>query len=231
MKCDVDNEDGFIVHSEAAITVESERLVLSHLRNVFNRHFDSLLEAVTHAIHHDFGRVKEKTNRMFSELSTREFLAFLSTSDLHKRLGDYFVSDEEGLGYPNLYFRIVRRGSKSDVGALHADRWFWDLNQQTIPGGHRRIKIWMPIIQDDENPSLCIIPGSHRSDYQYGYSIDSAGKKRPLISGDDFRLTSAVGAPVRVGQQFVFHDDLIHGGRVSAVNRVSLEFTAIVRSS
>ena len=62
----------------------------------------------------------------------KEFIEWLSTTNfankLKEKIGEYRISDEEGLGYPNVYWRLVRPNNKADVGPLHCDAWFWEIN-------------------------------------------------------------------------------------------------------
>ena len=48
--------------------------------------------------------------------------------NLKEVFGEFTISDEEDLGWPNLYWRIFRPLCSEDVGPLHRDSWFWELN-------------------------------------------------------------------------------------------------------
>jgi len=143
-----------------------------------------------------------------------------------QRLGD-FITDEEGLGYQNIYWRLVRPNCFEDVGAAHADKWFWDLGHGVIPAGFKRVKVWMPLIQDDENPSILVLPGSHLVDFNYRSISGTDGKKRPIFD-DQQVLTRLVAPSVRCGQALVFNDKLIHKGQSTSSMRVSIEWTAAI---
>jgi hypothetical protein len=104
-------------------------------------------------VDNNFSKIKEKTNRLFaanaSKILSHHVSEFLGLS------GDsgFFITDEEGLGYPNLYWRFVRPGSSSDVGSVHADQWFWAIRNQSTPEGFERVKLWLPLQQNDAMPS------------------------------------------------------------------------------
>ena len=228
----VDNQSGFSVRSDADLYRFAASKVKEHAEQLFQRRFSDLTQFIslaTDSAHFDM--VKVKASRIFPANLAADFVEYLRTSKIADEIGnDFQVSDEEALGYPNFYWRLVRANSDSDVGSLHADEWFWILNKQSIPPATRRIKVWMPLAQDDDNPSLLIVPGSHVADYRYTYSEDHVGKRRPII---DCTIDPAhiFPAPVGVGQQIIFHDRMIHGGRSTTVHRVSIEFTLIVPST
>ena len=139
----------------------------------------------------------------------------------------FFITDEDGLGYPNFYWRFVRSGRSSDVGSVHADRWFWDIRNQQVPEGFERVKLWMPLKQNDDMPSLMIYPGSHLKNFDYEISRSTDGRHRPVFS-DRRIIESMVPAPVASGQAIVFNDRLLHGGRATDLCRVSVELTMAV---
>ena len=46
--------------------------------------------------------------------------------------GKFSISDENKLGYGELVWRLVRPNKKDDVGPIHCDKWFWDLNPKIM---------------------------------------------------------------------------------------------------
>jgi ectoine hydroxylase-related dioxygenase (phytanoyl-CoA dioxygenase family) len=86
----------------------------------------------------------------------------------------------------------------------------------------------MPLIQDDANPSLKVLPGSQNIIYEYGFAIDPGGKKKPRFMNIEIEQ-SMIPAPITVGQAIIFNDSLLHGGTVTSSNRVSIEFTIAQR--
>jgi hypothetical protein len=145
---------------------------------------------------------------------------------LQDQMGNFTVSDEEGLGYGNIYFRLVRENQQDDVGPFHADAWFWEISGiQT----KKRLKIWIPLETSGESPFL-YIPGSHLHN-RYSYrTIERHGSLKPEIinvphSSEIHRFGSNCGVPI------LFHDKLIHGGSVSrSGTRVSIEFTLVMKN-
>jgi len=148
---------------------------------------------------------------------------------LKKQLNIGSVATEEKCGWQEMYWRIVRPGN-SDIGALHADRWFWDLGHGDMTEGMRRIKIWIAIEVESELSGLRVIPGSHlKGDWKYHGEVDHTGIAKPKFDEDESKL-DIYNIPTNSGDFVVFHDDLIHGGMVnkSDTTRVSLEATLLI---
>ena len=217
------NSAGFSVIDAASLFASTTKAVLSHINNRLNKNFQVLDKAAAIVSACFFDQFKDKDNRILPKslaLTLEKFLRDTSFLDY----GD-FMTDEEGLGYPNIYWRIVRPNSTSDVGPVHADRWFWDLRGDQFPKTHQRVKTWMPLLQDDSEPSLRLLPGSHSRDFVYGSRVDASGKTRPYLL-DHGVESFLIRAPVRVGQAVIFNDKLLHCGTSTAQLRVSIEWTS-----
>ena len=172
---------------------------------------------------------KDKPNRLFRKASVERLLPNLISWSRSQSLDFDFITDEEGLGFPNIYIRLVRGNKSEDVGPIHADKWFWDLGKMPFPRSHHRVKIWAPLMQDDKSPALKILPGSHQMDFEYQGRLGEDNKFRPVFNSEHLEH-ALVKAPVRVGECIAFHDSLLHGGAVGAVDRVSVEFTLAMRT-
>jgi len=150
-----------------------------------------------------------------------------------KNLTDIFdikaLATEEGCGWQEMYWRIVRPG-QSDIGDYHADRWFWDLGHGTMPDGMRRIKIWMAIEVVEGESGLLVLPESQkRTDWAYHGEVDHTGIAKPKFDEDISQL-NIYNVPTKSGDFIVFHDDLIHRGMAneSTETRISLEATLLI---
>jgi hypothetical protein len=226
----VDLPDGYsIIDIPASLRKIAESVIAGKLKSLASRpglDFDTLLSDIVNGT--NFDAVKDKAFRMFDAESVEN----LKAHDFCKRLfvedGSLFISDEENLGYPNIYWRIVRAGSASDVGPVHADYWFWDLGHGSIPPSYRRVKMWIPLRQDQDHVGLLIGPGTHRMDFRYD-KVFKDGKYKPVFERGPVEHL-LIPAPVRVGQAVVFHDRLLHGGEVSPRKlRLSMELTWVMR--
>lgn len=68
-----------------------------------------------------------KVARILPRSSVEKVWALNFMKLLEDEVGAFQISDEEGLGSEDMYWRLVRQDSLSDVGPLHADEWFWAL--------------------------------------------------------------------------------------------------------
>lgn len=176
--------------------------------------------------HH--GRTWVKSARVLGP----QFVQTLQKTDFFKNLrqvfGSFLVSDEENFGWPNVYWRLVRPGS-SDIGPVHADKWFWDLGHGTMPQGYSRVKLWLAIAAQPGKSGLMVLPGSHKkSDWKY-HGIEKNDQMKPVFD-EDVSSLNMLDLPLNPGQFILFHDELLHGGmpNLSESTRVSLEFTLLV---
>lgn len=228
----VDTADGYsIISAPGSLLAVTEDIIASKLTPLAGRSgldFDDLLDDVIGGPH--FESVKNKAFRMFGPADVKRWMAHEFCQRLFAEDDSLFISDEENLGRPNIYWRLVRAGSASDVGPVHADHWFWDLGHGTIPAGYRRVKMWIPLRQDPKHVGLCIGPGTHRMDFHYE-KVFKDGKFKPVFDrGPVDHLL--IPAPVNVGQAVVFHDRLLHGGQVSPSQlRLSMELTWVMRDT
>ena len=72
-------------------------------------------------------------NRVLEE---SDFITFLNTRFYFKLKNiyrDIEITDEYNFGHGEVYWRIVRPNEKLDVGPIHADRWFWEINKDYTP--------------------------------------------------------------------------------------------------
>lgn len=165
-------------------------------------------------------------------LLARDAVASILRMSLFRRLadelGDFLVSDEESLGWENIYWRLVRPRQSSDVGPLHADRWFWELGHGTMPAGYRRLKIWVAVASEPGRNGLRVVPGSHRRIWRYHGELRHGRLKPRLDEGEGGIETRLI--PTAPGDAIMFHDSLLHGGAVNLGDhtRVSFEMTLFV---
>jgi hypothetical protein len=178
----------------------------------------------------DHAAVWPKTARVFP----REVVAALREGPFFKALESQFgvfeMSDEEGFGWENVYWRLVRPGN-SDIGPIHSDKWFWDLGHGQMPDYPcERVKIWIAIYTAPGKNGLLVIPGSHLSDHWKWHGEVINGLAKPIFDEklEDLDIHLVETHP---GQAVVFHDKLLHGGAVNMADtcRVSMELTMLVR--
>lgn len=140
-----------------------------------------------------------------------------------------FISDEENFGCPEVFFRLVRPNAPTDVGPLHADSWFWEANQWSIPDGFQRVKIWISLWSGANEFGFKYLPGSHNNDYKHSIEFRD-GKYKPLFDANQIQQEIEIFKSLP-GDFIIFNDNLLHGGQSTATNtRVSLEFTLILKN-
>lgn len=170
-----------------------------------------------------------KSQRVLSDEAAISIMKMPFFHSLQAKYGVASVTAEEGIAQAEFYWRIVRPGNH-DMGALHADKWFWDINEFQKYPGMQRIKIWIAIETTPLKNGLRVLPNSHRqTHWQYEYQQDCQGKARPLFDESQTQ-GKMVALPLASGDYVVFHDNLIHGGMANDADqtRVSLEATLLV---
>jgi hypothetical protein len=171
-----------------------------------------------------------KRNRLLNEKSSRE-LNLIFHNHLSGVFRDFAISDEEDLGYPNIYWRLVRPNSATDVGPAHRDSWFWSIaTHQKMPlGKDIRYKVWIPLIISEGLNSLSFWSYSQLDQNIRWATIRRNDCIKPCLIDDDINSKLSV-TSCHAGQPILFHDDVIHKGPVNKTDqtRVSLEFTLCV---
>jgi len=177
----------------------------------------------------DHSKIWQKKNRI---LNLEDFNKFKKTefySSIKRNFDDFYISDEEEVGHPELYFRIVRPAPNIDIGPLHADSWFWELGHGKMPKGKslRRIKFWFSLLNDSNETGFRYVSGSHKRKFQYSSELRH-GFEKPVFQENQYQLniSKLIGPP---GSFIAFNDNLLHGGYITQnITRVSCEFTLIV---
>ncbi len=132
---------------------------------------------------------------------------------------------------PDLMWRIVRPGQPGDVGPVHADKWFWDAGNGSLPSGHDRFKVWLAVHTEPGRNGLSIKPESHLTDRWKRHYEERHGILKPVLDEDESALGMEL-LPLAPGGLVMFHDSLLHGGVVNTGTtcRVSLEMTVMYRA-
>ncbi|MAQ88912.1 MAG: hypothetical protein CMM03_03560 [Rhodopirellula sp.] len=187
----------------------------------------SLLSSYTSNFSHLHSRLAPKPIRLFSGDDLDAVLKLSIFNRIRNDLGSFLISDEELYGFPEIYWRLVRPNTYSDVGPLHADGWFWDCNHWIMPHStDKRVKIWVPIAAEPNLNGLLVVNESH-NDSLMSYDVKVIdGKKKPVISSI-IPDSLPVLLPLRPGQALAFNDSLLHGGAFNnaITPRISFEFT------
>lgn len=170
-----------------------------------------------------------KKNRILPIESVEKIRSLPFMKTLSDELGDFMISNEENVEREEIYWRLVRPKSPTDVGPLHTDAMFWNLGHGTTPSDCKRIKVWIALFCEKGKSGFCYSPGSHLKDIGFT-SIKKNGILKPIIEPLILEKLEVVPFDTEPGGVIVFNDDLVHGGLVGGTKtRVSLEFTMFVK--
>src|SRR5207237_1422761 len=85
------------------------------------------------------------------------------------------------ISHDELNWRVVRPNQPTDVGPIHADKWFWDAGYGygSMPAGYDRVKIWIGVYTEPGVKGLTVKPDSHRSNHWAGH-LGGRGRRLEL---------------------------------------------------
>jgi ectoine hydroxylase-related dioxygenase (phytanoyl-CoA dioxygenase family) len=178
----------------------------------------------------DHKKIWTKERRTLYEDDLLKFKNCSLIKGLSEIFGEVKITNEDHTRSGEVYWRLVRPNQDNDIGPLHADSWFWDLQNGPIDSGKRRLKIWISIFNQSGKNGFRLISGSQKKKFIFqGERRD--GKIKPV---HDQRLEfhqDLRNIETNPGDFILFHDDLIHGGFVGGdKTRVSLEFTFLIKT-
>ena len=198
-----------------------------HLKREFKlSHYHEISEFIDHSV------TWPKASRILPEDFVNWFLSTKYINSLVSEYGDLEITDEEELGFPNIYWRITRPKKPRDVGPLHRDSWFWEIdkyNGKKFPN-YKRLKSWLSINVEKGKNGLLVVEGSHKNKELKWDTLEKDGKIKPYlknkISSDEIYLLKTSNNNV-----VTFDDDLLHGGseNFGETTRVSMEFTVFLK--
>lgn len=182
--------------------------------------------------HLNHAEIWSKSERILPKCFSNWFINSSFAKDLEKKYGLFKISDEDNLGYPNIYWRLVRPRKSSDVGPLHRDAWFWELNNEFPKPtfNFSRLKVWIPIYIEKGFNGLLVEPFSQkRNDIKWSGEFRHGIVKPSLITPHS--ELNPILLNTNIGETVVFNDNLIHGGALNKGKkcRVSVEFTLLIK--
>lgn len=197
---------------------------LEKFSNLAITHYHELSHLIDHA------SAWPKINRILPKEAIDYIRSTSLIASLEDVYGHFEISDEEKVGREEIYCRLVRPNQPADVGPLHADAWFWELDHGATPSGVKRVKVWVALYCEPGLNGLRVVPNSQKRNWKY-HGEYRDGFSKPQIDEDEATL------PVQLlhtnsGDAIVFHDRLLHGGVINRgmCTRVSLEFTMFVKN-
>ena len=163
-----------------------------------------------------------------------EFNKIFNKTQIFKKLKKQYpeiqITDEENIGYENLYWRIVRPLPYIDVGPMHKDKWFWDLGHGKIDENkYQRVKIWISLSSATNKLGFKFAKGSANKKYKFK-SENRHGKTKPLFNENNLKKENIISFSKKDGNSIIFNDELLHGGETVIGNscRLSIECTFLI---
>jgi len=212
-----------IIFKEFCLALDKNKVLnpLKTKRDLVNYHkFDIAIN------HGDFW---SKSKRILGPSSLKKFFEMSFMQRLREILGEFHISNEEGVQSAEIYWRLVRPNNNKDIGKPHADKWFWDnmeLNAVVIENKkYERLKIWMPLYSELGVSGLQVEKKSHLK--QYSYLVNKINGRLKVESAPENKFSLEV-LNLHPGHAVIFHDNLLHAGSLGEnQTRMSLEFTIL----
>jgi hypothetical protein len=141
----------YIIETNASDLIDVKNWILSAINQVINTTdgfgFPDWVSLISNnslhsSLHNHFS---QKHNRLFSSSKVKLFYDSPLYESVEKQIGSFSISSEENSDYPQIYWRITRPQSPTDVGPFHKDSWFWSANPDwVISSSSTRYKVWVP---------------------------------------------------------------------------------------
>jgi len=179
----------------------------------------------------DHANTFRKAMRTFDRELVDRFMRLPWMERLSDLVGPFAVLGVGEVGLPDVYMRMVRPNAASDVGPIHADRWFTELGNHVIDPNLSLLKIWIPVYSEPNKDGLLGVPGSHIEyrDLRYDNELRD-GFIKPVLPKSTEQALSPIRIKARPGQAVVFGYNFLHGGSLNEGlhTRVSLEATLVL---
>ena len=205
------------------------------LENQFSKLGMRRYHEMSHLIDHD--KLWHKSNRILPKNAVEVIKSMPFISLLINIFGPFDISDgvyeKTSLSdQEEIYWRLVRPNIPSDVGPVHADKWFHSIKELTVRGkdcnDRRSVKLWLPLYCDAGNSGLKIVPNSHLKDWNYKV-IDCDNIPRLEFKED----VDAILIPTPPGNFLLFNESTLHAGAINQSNetRISVEISMVLENS
>lgn len=164
------------------------------------------------------------------EIKSMDFFKKLEEDFSPFMLGRVVYEREVDWERDEMYWRIVRPNEPTDVGTLHADRWFHEsmkIRERVFPDGANALKIWIPLYVEPGANGLEVVEDSHKREWNFK-AVDIENTMKPRLNVDESEISRKL-LVTEPGQLVIFNEDLVHVGAVNRgeTTRISLEITLI----
>lgn len=229
---------------------------VADIRNVIEEHWLSRIDTIYPELTQDFkslgiaryhelsnkvdhNKLWQKRYRVLPPDAVKKIQKFDFYTNLLEKLSALGISDvvfENGNvqhGYGEIYWRLVRPSVSTDVGPLHADKWFHAViggDKGMFPEDTTTVKMWMPIVCESGKNGLALVPNSHNKIWNVKYIHDGVAPKPHF--DDELGEYKQKLIPTEPGNILLFNENLLHCGVINQgdTTRVSIEIT-FIRSS
>ncbi len=172
----------------------------------------------------DHGKSWPKTTRLLDAKHVADFSHMGFFRRIREQVGPSAV-----ISHDELNWRLVRPNQPTDIGPVHADKWFWDAGYGygSMPVGFDRFKVWIAIYTEPGANGLLVKSHSHRREWKHHFE-EKDGVRKPVFDENPDEIGMEL-LPIGAGGMVMFHDELLHGGVVNrgATCRVSVELTVL----
>jgi hypothetical protein len=178
----------------------------------------------------DHTTIWNKDSRLFSPAEVAQLKKMSLFDSLEDALGPFEIADIEGLGYPEIYWRLVRPGAGQDVAGAHTDTWFYTYtNNLTLAEQQGLVKVWVAIHVEPGHSGLAVLPDSHLKAWPHHAEVRH-GRPKPVLDVDQNSLPF-INVDTQPGEAIIFNIGLLHAGigHESGNSRISMEFSVRLR--
>jgi hypothetical protein len=204
-----------------------KKLLLKKI-NSFRTNKISTIEDIHLYLNDEDELLKNKANRILSLDEIEEFQKLNGFIKLKQKFSNFEIGesvvDNKKLGYPEVYFRVVRPNKINDVGSIHADNWYHILADLKYHKGET-YKVWISIVSEPNKNGLIFYPNSVNIDTKFEYINNK------FIINEKIKDEKIMPA-ISPGQAFIFNDTILHQGSINNADtsRCSIEITFVPKS-
>ncbi len=169
-----------------------------------------------------------KGSRLFSPEEVVQLRGMSLFDRIEDALGPFDVADIEGLGYPEIYWRLIRPDAADDVAGAHTDEWFYTYTNNLNPRQQAGlVKVWIAVHVDPGLSGLSVVPDSHLRDWP-NHAEMRHGRPKPVLDVDQNTL-NLVNVDTRPGEAVLFHIRLLHAGIAHTGTRCRISMECAIR--
>lgn len=180
----------------------------------------------------DHSNTWHKAMRTFDRDLIEKFIELEWVANFKNIYGDFEILGAEEIGFPDVYMRLVRPNEPSDVGPIHADRWFTELGNHKISNDYSLLKVWVPIYSETDKDGLIGISDKEIKGKSINYTaVMRDGYVKPQIDEETIKSLNFKKLKAPPGKAVCFSYDFLHGGSINKGDnsRVSIEFTLVLK--